>query len=264
MALVLKNLYSFYSYYFHEYEDNRVKGLFLLQSPLPITAILAVYLYFVNGKGQMWMKDRKAFKLNTILYAYNATQVLLNLYMGLRFISYITKFENLFCIPPPWNDFSKTALELRDMSHYYYLVKVLDLLDTVFFILRKKNNQVTFLHIYHHVIMAIGCYWYIKFFSGGGHAYSLGLINSFVHAIMYGYYLLTSLKPEIKESIWWKKYITQLQMVQFTILIIHFGVPIFTNCSFPKGLLIGVVIQNLFMLFLFGDFYYKAYVKKKT
>lgn len=43
----------------------------------------------------------------------------------------------------------------------------------------------------------------------------LGLVNSFIHAIMYGYYLLTTVAPEYKKSIWWKKYITRMQLVSF-------------------------------------------------
>lgn len=53
-------------------------------------------------------------------------------------------------------------------------------------------------------------------------------------------------------------------MAQFTILIIHFGIPCFTDCSYPKGLNAGIAVQNIFMLLLFGDFYYKAYIKKKN
>lgn len=53
-------------------------------------------------------------------------------------------------------------------------------------------------------------------------------------------------------------------MAQFTILIVHFTVPLFTDCDYPKGLLAAIAVQNIFMLVLFGDFYYKAYVKKKT
>lgn len=41
----------------------------------------------------------------------------------------------------------------------------------------------------------------------------LGTINSFVHVIMYGYYFLTSYRPELKNSMWWKKHITQIQLV---------------------------------------------------
>lgn len=47
----------------------------------------------------------------------------------------------------------------------------------------------------------------------GSHATLLGILNAFVHVVMYGYYFLTSFKPELKQSIWWKKHITQLQLV---------------------------------------------------
>lgn len=49
----------------------------------------------------------------------------------------------------------------------------------------------------------------------GSHSVLLGIVNSFVHVFMYGYYFLTSFKPELKESIWWKKHITQIQIVRF-------------------------------------------------
>lgn len=41
----------------------------------------------------------------------------------------------------------------------------------------------------------------------------MGIINSFVHVIMYSYYFLTSYRPELKKSLWWKKHITQIQLV---------------------------------------------------
>jgi hypothetical protein len=48
----------------------------------------------------------------------------------------------------------------------------------------------------------------------GGHGTLLGLINSFVHIIMYSYYLLSALGPTVQKYLWWKKYITTLQMVR--------------------------------------------------
>jgi GNS1/SUR4 family len=62
--------------------DERVKDLFLVQSPWPVVAILTAYLWFVNGKGQRWMKERKPYELNSIINVYNIAQVFLNLYMG--------------------------------------------------------------------------------------------------------------------------------------------------------------------------------------
>jgi elongation of very long chain fatty acids protein 7 len=48
----------------------------------------------------------------------------------------------------------------------YYMAKIIELLDTVFFVLRKKNSQVTFLHVYHHTLMPICSFIGVKFFAG--------------------------------------------------------------------------------------------------
>ena len=41
----------------------------------------------------------------------------------------------------------------------------------------------------------------------------IGFLNSFVHVIMYSYYLLAALGPQVQKYLWWKKYITKLQLV---------------------------------------------------
>lgn len=51
----------------------------------------------------------------------------------------------------------------------------------------------------------------------GGHGTFIGLINSFVHIIMYTYYLLAACGPKYHKYLWWKKYITTLQLVRFYI-----------------------------------------------
>jgi len=37
----------------------------------------------------------------------------------------------------------------------YYIAKITELLDTVFFVLRKKQRQISFLHLYHHTLMPV-------------------------------------------------------------------------------------------------------------
>ncbi|KAL7021732.1 hypothetical protein ACKWTF_011998 [Chironomus riparius] len=237
-----------------------------MQSPWLITCIVGGYVFFVTGFGQRLMKDRKAFDLTSIINIYNIIQVFLNLFMGLGAL--ITLFDmddlNLTCVPVARLIKTEMGMKIIRFSHMYHLIKVIDLLDTIFFILRKKNHQVSFLHIYHHAVMAGGTYLYIKFCSGGGQPLSLGIINSFVHVIMYGYYFLTSFKPELKQSIWWKKHITQIQMIQFAVIIFHHLLPLYYECSFPKTLSAIVAFQNIFMLIMFSDFYVKAYIKKKS
>jgi hypothetical protein len=39
------------------------------------------------------------------------------------------------------------------------------------------------------------------------------IINSFIHIIMYGYYGLSACGPQIQKYLWWKRYLTQAQMV---------------------------------------------------
>ena len=93
----------------------------------------------------------------------------------------------------------------------------------MFFVLRKKNAQITFLHVYHHTGMVLLGWGGTKYIAGG-HGIFVGLINSVVHAVMYFYYLLSVVKPEYKKSVWWKKYITQLQMVSEFMLPINFRI----------------------------------------
>lgn len=114
-------------------------------------------------------------------------------------------------------------------------------------------------------------------------------LNSFVHCFMYAYYFLTNYSPAYKKKIWWKKHITQLQIVgssnnriilvkvedpltlflyfqaQFLLIIIQ-GVKTFTvpGCSYPKFPVVLMLPQLVLILWLFCDFYYNAYIKPKS
>ena len=39
------------------------------------------------------------------------------------------------------------------------------------------------------------------------------MLNSFIHTIMYSYYGLSALGPAVQKHLWWKKYLTQMQLV---------------------------------------------------
>lgn len=47
----------------------------------------------------------------------------------------------------------------------------------------------------------------------GGHSTFFGLLNTFVHIVMYSYYLFSALGEKYQKFLWWKKYLTALQMV---------------------------------------------------
>jgi len=51
------------------------------------------------------------------------------------------------------------------------------------------------------------------FYHIGGHSTFFALLNTFVHIVMYFYYMVSAMGPKYQKYIWWKKYLTSFQMV---------------------------------------------------
>lgn len=47
----------------------------------------------------------------------------------------------------------------------------------------------------------------------GGNATFPNILNNFVHVLMYFYYMLSAMGPQYQKYLWWKKYMTELQIV---------------------------------------------------
>nr|XP_018914890.1 PREDICTED: elongation of very long chain fatty acids protein AAEL008004-like isoform X3 [Bemisia tabaci]XP_018914891.1 PREDICTED: elongation of very long chain fatty acids protein AAEL008004-like isoform X3 [Bemisia tabaci] len=139
-------------------------------------------------------------------------------------------------------------------------IKIIDLLDTVFFVLRKKQSHITVLHVYHHTCMAVGTWAFVKY-TEGQQCVLIGVINSAVHAVMYGYYLLSALGPQVQKYLWWKKYITKLQMGQFIVIMGYLLRMLLYDNNLPKIVIIGLFTNTGVFLALFYDFYRKSYFK---
>ena len=52
--------------------------------------------------------------------------------------------------------------------------------------------------------------WYNQSFP----AYFGPLCNCFIHTLMYAYYMLAAFGPHMQKYLWWKKYLTRMQMVR--------------------------------------------------
>ena len=100
----------------------------------------------------------------------------------------------------------------------------------------------------------------------GGHETFGGTLNSLIHVFMYSYYFLASLGPQMQKYLWWKKYLTGLQMMQFVIvftrsLIVITGI---VECGFPRFFsLISASITVLFFA-MFMQFYRDTYRQKNN
>lgn len=98
--------------------------------------------------------------------------------------------------------------QINQLMFYFYLSKYYEYMDT--FILYAKGKQPIFLQKYHHVGAAL-C-WHICWVNNVDSMVFATLLNSFIHSIMYSYYLGTLFKINLKAV---KPYITYLQILQF-------------------------------------------------
>lgn len=243
--------------------DPRTESWPLMSGPGPLLVLLVSYLYFCTKAGPRFMANRKPFQLTHAMAIYNAFQVVASVilvYEGLQ--GGWLRDYSYRCQPVDYSN-NPTAVRMARAVWLYMMCKLVELLDTVFFVLRKKNNQVSFLHLWHHTLMPV-CAWVGCKFLPGGQGTLLGVINSLVHVVMYLYYLLAGLGPQYQKYLWWKKYLTVLQLIQFTVVFFHLAQLFFIPCNYPKPIVALLSLNAVFFLYLFGKFYVKAYLRSKA
>ncbi|PIK59602.1 putative elongation of very long chain fatty acids protein 7 [Apostichopus japonicus] len=129
-----------------------------------------------------------------------------------------------------------------------------------FFILRKKNRQVSFLHVFHHALMPFSWWIGVKFVPGGFGTFH-AMQNSLIHVMMYCYYGLAALGPSMQKYLWWKKYMTTMQLIQFFLVMVHCTNFFRYDCPYPKVFVYIVGSYGFIFFFLFLNFYIQAYRK---
>lgn len=130
--------------------------------------------------------------------------------------------------------------------------------------MRKRYDQVSTLHVIHHGLMPASVWWGVKF-TPGGHSSFFGFLNTFVHIIMYTYYMLAAMGPKVQKYLWWKKYLTVIQMIQFVLVMVHAFQLLFQNdCNYPIYFAYFIGAHAVLFYFLFSNFYKQAYTKQKV
>ncbi|XP_063532517.1 very long chain fatty acid elongase 7 [Cydia strobilella] len=251
---------------YHDLMDNksdpRVKDWPLMSSPLPTLAICLTYVFVVKVAGPKIMENRKPYELKQVLIWYNLFQVLFSIWLFQESIASGWFTTHSFRCQPV--DYSRSPLAMRTASGcwWYYFSKFTEFFDTIFFVMRKKFDHVSKLHVIHHGIMPMSVWFGVKF-TPGGHSTFFGMLNTFVHIIMYSYYLLAALGPKVQKYLWWKKYLTALQMVQFVLVFFHTFQLLFTECDYPRAFVWWIGMHSVLFYYLFSDFYKQAYLKKE-
>jgi len=106
-------------------------------------------------------------------------------------------------------------------------------------------------------------WWVGARFVPGGSALSGAMVNCFVHVIMYAYYGVAAMGPKVQQYLWWKKYLTILQLIQFTTGVVLGLNAILTGCQFTRWMQYVFVGYAFSFIILFGKFYRTAYSCKE-
>ncbi|EHB10085.1 Elongation of very long chain fatty acids protein 5 [Heterocephalus glaber] len=262
--------------------DTRVKGWFLLDNYIPTLLCSVIYLLIV-WLGPKYMKNKQPFSCRGILVVYNLGLTLLSLYMfvevsemkfkensdvepGIQLFLFLFQLVtgvwesryNFFC--QGTRCAGESDMKIIRVLWWYYFSKLIEFMDTFFFILRKNSYQITVLHVYHHASM-FNIWWFVMNWVPCGHSYFGATLNSFIHVLMYSYYGLSSI-PSMRPYLWWKKYITQGQLIQFVLTIIQTTCGVIWPCTFPLGWLYFQIGYMISLIILFMNFYNETYNKK--
>eukprot|EP01118_Nematostelium_gracile_P012230 TRINITY_DN4437_c0_g1_i1.p1 TRINITY_DN4437_c0_g1~~TRINITY_DN4437_c0_g1_i1.p1 ORF type:complete len:254 (-),score=54.28 TRINITY_DN4437_c0_g1_i1:96-857(-) len=231
-------------------KDERTEHM-LLMDPRQMIAVGFLYLFSV-WVGPRLMQNRREFDLKGVRIVHNAALTLLSLYMTIEMLRQAFKTSIYGPIVR-----GEAGLGMAQVIHLYYLSKVLEFGDTWIMILRKKFDQISFLHVYHHASVLV-MWWFNTLYYPGGEAYPSAWLNSFVHVWMYGYYFLSTLNYQP----WWKRYITQLQISQLSLFVVQGISLLFTGAQEFKviGLINGAYAATLVILFM--QFYNKSYTRR--
>lgn len=231
------------------------------QAGLTVTIFFA-YLFIVNYAPNL-MKSRKAFKLKFPLILYNLFIAMLNLWIAceLCYCAYKLNYRQLCQLVKPTST-DIYQLRIANAVWWYFASKGFEFADTFFFILRKKDNQLTFLHKYHHSTMFL-IWWTAARFVPGGSAIIPVIINSLVHVLMYSYYCLSAVGPSMSQYLWWKRYLTIVQLVQFCVGVSIGFYLIASNCQFTRWMQYVFSCYAFSFIILFGNFYSREYTNTK-
>jgi len=223
-----------------------------------LVIILSLRQFMKNQKS--W--DLKVFRIihNTFL-CFGSFAMVIGIAVGLKYSvdnGNESTLEVLFCDSKR----SQTQGALYTWYYIFYLSKYYEFIDTIILILRKK--PITFLHSFHHFITAWLCW--LGIYDQQGIQWSFLLLNGSVHVFMYYYYLAVSFNKDL----WWKKYITTMQIIQF-FLDLSMGIPFYYNklvlekdCSGATSVLFTSNVVLISFVILFINFFQKTYKKGQS
>jgi len=258
------NRFELYRLYTDDFNFNRLKPSFF--SFEAVVWVVTSYLICIRLAVAYMKQEVKPFQLKYISAIHNFFLFALSIVM---FLGVMTNVIYLYFYRPDntlhdmlcdTKDYLLTG-KLNFWIYVFYLSKPYEFVDTFIQIFKKK--QPNFLHVWHHCTTFL-LVWICQVTDSSIQWVSIA-VNSFIHILMYYYYFASTLGIPV----WWKRYLTQLQIAQFAITVMinnYWGYVQYTGQPCHGTLsswLFGIfIIGSFFLLFL--QFYFDSYTKSSV
>jgi len=248
--------------------DERVKDWPLMDIK-HVLALIGGYLVVVYGLVFIMKHKEKPFSMKFVSMLHNIHLTALSAYMCFECIH--QAIRGGYSLFGNGVDSSENGIPMARIIWIFYVSKVAEFGDTIIMALKKNFHQISFLHVYHHTSIFF-IWWIITKYAPGGEAYFSAALNSFIHVLMYGYYLWSSLAPKLDKSqrptpcqpAFYRKYITRMQLLQFCTMLVQSIYDQIVPNPYPM-FCIKILFYYMFtMLGLFANFYVQAYLGGKT
>lgn len=213
---------------------------------------------------QRIMATRKPLEIPNVLFAHNIMLCLASLGLAI-WLTYSLAAAYVGGLSPYEVLCSRRIYDNGHMQYIYYMnsfFKIWEFLDTAFLAVKKK--PIPFLHAYHHAATLI--LTWNQMMEHSAPQWVAIVLNLWVHVIMYYYFAMSALRIHV----WWKKYLTTVQITQFIIDVTVIGYAYYSfilsgfdpNVCYgtSRGAIVGLSILFSYLL-LFIRFYFNTYSK---
>ncbi|CAG2170182.1 unnamed protein product [Oppiella nova] len=196
------------SFYEFEQNFNTTKSHQWMADNWHNSVYLSIVYICLISVTKFQMQNRKAFEINRYLFAWNAV---LTIFSTIGTIRAIAEVRYVLANHGMVASVCSQAYHTRGSGLWallFSLSKVLELLDTMFLVLRKK--PVIFLHWYHHVTVLMFCWYSYSLNASTGRWFTL--VNYTIHSFMYAYYAAQAIGVRVPSKL--SKTITIAQIFQ--------------------------------------------------
>lgn len=242
-----------------ELDQIQVTGFF--EQNWMITIWIAMGYISIIFYGQARMKDRLPFNLRTPLVLWSGFLCIFSLIGSIVVLpEFYRTYKNHGFIATFCSDSFRHEKHVFYWYTYFTLSKVLELIDTLFIVLRKQ--KLIQLHWVHHALTM--CFTFFTASNPPGTTRYMVGMNFAIHTIMYGYYCLTAMRIRIPRII--SIMITGGQIAQmimglyihsYVLMSIIFG---FDSCDCStRHCIAGFLVYALYFYY-FVSFFVEKYV----